>query len=267
MSLFLFFFFCGRTEPPFFSLSLSLKLSRTSGENVKHKKKTKKDRPQGLQGEAPEEEDIGEMTSSDRKGVVANPDLCRACSLGDLSAVLRLVVLGHADVNMSCAHGESPLFIACEKGHILVARLLQLNGADVNKADSEGASPLTIASFMGNTDIVKFLLENGGDPNQPMRDNTRPLYLACQQSHKDVAALLLAHGSLINESNDSGRNALSVALLVGHDELTTFLLERGAAATDSKVRRAVEKFLKKHEKKTKKRSHDDDENRPSKKRN
>lgn len=56
--------------------------------------------------------------------------------------------------------GDTPLWVACENGHVHVARLLIENGADVNAANKYGHPPLHHACQNGNVAIVRLLLEN-----------------------------------------------------------------------------------------------------------
>ena len=55
--------------------------------------------------------------------------------------------------------GFTPLYIACQEGHLDVARLLLETGAAVNQAHVSGATPLFIACIEGHLEIARLLLE------------------------------------------------------------------------------------------------------------
>ena len=56
--------------------------------------------------------------------------------------------------------GVTPLYFACEFGHVDIARLLLDNGAEIDKADKDGHTPLYAAERMGHSSIVALLEEH-----------------------------------------------------------------------------------------------------------
>ena len=87
----------------------------------------------------------------------------------------------------------SPLYAACEKGHVDAARLLLDKGAEVNPADEDGATPLFIACQEGHVDAARLLLDNGAEVDRATNDGRTPLSIAKQQGHSAVVALLEEH--------------------------------------------------------------------------
>ena len=63
-----------------------------------------------------------------------------------------------AAVDQAKASGATPLYIACEKGHVDAARLLLDNGAEVDRAADWGVTPLLIACEKGHVDASRLLL-------------------------------------------------------------------------------------------------------------
>jgi ankyrin repeat protein len=53
--------------------------------------------------------------------------------------------------------GQSPLYIASQKGRSSVVKCLLSSGADINLLDEDGQLPLFVASTFGHCDIVILL--------------------------------------------------------------------------------------------------------------
>ena len=60
-----------------------------------------------------------------------------------------------ADVNQADEEGRTPLYIACQNGHVDAARLLLDKGADVNWAAQYGRTPLFVACQEGGAAIAR----------------------------------------------------------------------------------------------------------------
>jgi ankyrin repeat protein len=92
--------------------------------------------------------------------------------------------------------GVSPLFIACQEGHLDVVRLLVENGADVNlrRANQGGRIALGKAARQGHADIVRFLLANGADHTIAGKWGT-PLKEAIDLNKPECAAILRTAGA------------------------------------------------------------------------
>ena len=57
----------------------------------------------------------------------------------------------------------TPLYVACENGHLDVVRmLLSTEGIDPNRATKDGGTPLYIACEKGHLDVVRMLLSTEG---------------------------------------------------------------------------------------------------------
>ena len=62
-----------------------------------------------------------------------------------------------ADVDRAMESGATPLYIACEKGHVDAARLLLEKGAEVDRAMEDGYTPLRIAKLFDHSAVVALL--------------------------------------------------------------------------------------------------------------
>merc|ERR1712072_292968 len=69
--------------------------------------------------------------------------------------------MGGAAVDQAKGYGATPLFVACEHGHVDAARLLLDKGEDVNRARKDGQTPLFIACQNGHVDAARLLLQRG----------------------------------------------------------------------------------------------------------
>tara|TARA_B100001173_G_C15996017_1_gene551123 strand:- start:115 stop:984 length:870 start_codon:yes stop_codon:yes gene_type:complete len=88
-----------------------------------------------------------------------------AARTGDVDAMTQLLE-GEAVVDAK-KDGATPLFVACEKGHVNAAKLLLDKGAEIgaeiDRAKEDGTTTLWIACFEGRVDAARLLLDNGAE--------------------------------------------------------------------------------------------------------
>jgi ankyrin repeat protein len=130
-----------------------------------------------------------------------------ACQEGHLQVVCTLLETG-ADVNLCNKDGITPLSIACYEGHLGVVCKLVDYKADVNKTNHDGFSPLQIACQENHLQIVCKLIKNNVDINQCSYKGVSPLYIACQHGKLPVVCKLLEHNVDVNKCDDDGTSAL-----------------------------------------------------------
>ncbi|CDW56762.1 Ank 2 domain containing protein [Trichuris trichiura] len=165
---------------------------------------------------------------------IGNTPLIYACAAGHEEAVEILLDAG-ADVDLCNDNGQSPLMEAAAAGHIGIARLLVDHGARVNFASSELKvgleTPLTLACYRGHTDMVKFLLKVGGENNSAGREEElhTALMEASMDGHVEVAKLLLEAGAQVNLAADTFESPLTLAACGGHLDLAKLYLSKGAS--------------------------------------
>ena len=87
----------------------------------------------------------------------------------------------------------TPLYGACQEGHVAVARLLLDKGAEVDRAREDGATPLFAACSHGHVDAARLLLEKGADASRVTKKGTTPLSIAQKKGHSDIVELLESH--------------------------------------------------------------------------
>uniref|UniRef100_A0A8C0UHD9 Ankyrin 1 n=1 Tax=Cyanistes caeruleus TaxID=156563 RepID=A0A8C0UHD9_CYACU len=135
------------------------------------------------------------------------PALPLTCQVGDLTV----------------SSGLTPLHLAAQEGHVLVADVLVKHGVTVDAMTRMGYTPLHVASHYGNIKLVKFLLQHQADVNAKTKLGYTPLHQAAQQGHTDVVTLLLKHGASPNEISTNGTTPLAIAKRLGYISVTDVL--------------------------------------------
>ena len=99
-----------------------------------------------------------------------------------------------AAANKANENGATPLYIACDKGHVDAARLLLERGAKIDETSifngMEGVTPLHIASYGGHIEVVRLLLERGADVHLEA-GGMKPMDLARQFGRNEALLDLL----------------------------------------------------------------------------
>jgi len=151
------------------------------------------------------------------------------CGIHDV--VKFLIVDRSQDVNArGFGRGETPLKVACRRGHLEVARVLLEHDADKEARDTGTAdwSPLESASSSGHVDVVRLLLDHGADVKAKDKNGCTPLHLVSGQA--TVARVLLEQGADVNAQEHDKETPLHRASRDGHVEATRVFLEHGADA-------------------------------------
>ena len=151
------------------------------------------------------------------------PGLVSALHQDSLKVVQVLLKAPRIDVNLASKQNETPLMMACIKGHLdLVQQLIKL-GADVNR---EGWAPLHYAASADTPhtlEIVKLLLEESAYIDAASPNGTTPLMLAAQYSSEAVVKLLLEEGADVTLRNQRNFTAADFAKLVDRQYMVDLL--------------------------------------------
>ena len=136
-------------------------------------------------------------------------------------------------MNTRTRYASTPLFFACDRGHLEVARLLIERGADLNVKDNfYNATALGLAISKKHVDVVALLIEKGVDTSGALRDSV-------QEGDQALVDLILAKGKPTQEALD---DALLVATVSKSDKAAVMikaLEDKGAKAVNFAVDEAT----------------------------
>jgi len=123
------------------------------------------------------------------------------------------VLLKHnAPVDVVSSEGETPLYMACEKGLVGVVKQLLEHNADVGLTTKKAKKyPLMIACERKFTDIAMLLLDRGADVNVSDYKQS-PLKLAAANGDVVLVKRLVSHGANVNQEHFGTYSALHVAI-------------------------------------------------------
>lgn len=197
------------------------------------------------------------------------------------AGLLEKMVERGADLEVTDAHGWTPLFHAVAHGNEEgVAALLEL-GADTSVTDGRGLSALDIAIRTKRRPVIESLLQcedmdcsqdsldlalggaakrgwwslvdvlalRGADVARKVKGEGRmtPLMMAARRGELQMAAKLLEYGSDVLARDRNGRRARGFALQAGHKEVSHVLLKAEEQAfAERKRRRQLREAQKQH---------------------
>ena len=160
--------------------------------------------------------------------------LARAAELNKPKTVAFLIK-NDAKINEPNASGETPLYIAMQKGHDIVAGILLSKSADpqgdANWKNKIGTPILQLATINGNPAIVRILINYGAEVDATDYMDNTALCIAAELGHLDVNRDLIQNNANVSHQNMKGDTPLMLAAANKKDQAVTLLLESGADAT------------------------------------
>ncbi|XP_054640133.1 ankyrin repeat and SOCS box protein 14-like isoform X2 [Dunckerocampus dactyliophorus] len=142
--------------------------------------------------------------------------------------ILELTYGGRESVERQTQRGETPLFLAVERGLMDNASFLLQHGARPDTQNQHQDSPLLLAIRLGCVDLVKLLLQRGAAVNQAGLHGRHPLHEASRLGRAELVSLLLEAKALPDARSRFGLTPLALAAQAGHLEAAEVLLRKGA---------------------------------------
>ena len=127
------------------------------------------------------------------------------------------------DFEKSDSFCETPLHVACWKGHEKTVRMLLDHGADLKAPDGCVGFPLYAAARNGHEKIVKILLDVGTDVNMNYRSFGTSLSVASAGGYENIVQMLLDHGALTFVPEDHYNSSGYARVGDDHEEIGTTL--------------------------------------------
>ncbi|EAX87669.1 sex-determining protein, putative [Trichomonas vaginalis G3] len=103
------------------------------------------------------------------------------------------------------SNGETPLFIASQKGHLEVVEYLISIGANKEAKNKDGYTPLICASENGRLEVVKYLISAGADKEAKNNDGETALIKASIRGYrKPIIDYLITAGADKEAKDNNG---------------------------------------------------------------
>lgn len=134
------------------------------------------------------------------------------------------------DLDMPCAHGETPLMWAVRWGSMAAARALVGASASVMLYDHRGHTPLHMAAQNGDCQMTHFLVSAGHGPDVRTHDRHQwtALHVAAAHGHCRVIRALQQAGANMNALDHNGDSPLLLAVRRHHPHTVRSLAKSGA---------------------------------------
>ncbi|CAM9681228.1 unnamed protein product [Scytosiphon promiscuus] len=152
-----------------------------------------------------------------------------AVMAGSVGSVVSILSSRHVDIDDRGLPAVTPLMLAAQGGHSLIAKILLHKGADVGAVVEDGISALAIAAEGGHVGVTKVLIEAGArlDANS-LETGQSPLHVAANRGYTEVARALLEAGANPDSVTHEGCTPLYFAAIKGHMDTVRALLRKKA---------------------------------------
>ena len=162
------------------------------------------------------------------------PALVRALQLESWRVAQELLTSTRLDLNAASGSGETPLMMACIRGHLPLVQQMVAMGADINRP---GWTPLHYAASATLPDsvaIARLLLEHHAYIDAPSPNQSTPLMLAAQYGSQEMVLLLLNAGADVLARNELGLGVVDFARKSDRDYMVKMMQQAEQAAQRGK---------------------------------
>jgi ankyrin repeat protein len=153
-------------------------------------------------------------------------------AIGNHPEIIKMLILSHADVNITDSWGQTSLMKASSKGSLAAATALIIHSpiVSVNAEDDLGISALGVAASLSqpHEDLVALLISHGADMKRGGGEAESAFHRACTLGRVwAVSQLLSVDGGILSLRAGDGATPLHRACQAGQIEVARILL--GAA--------------------------------------
>jgi ankyrin repeat protein len=136
---------------------------------------------------------------------------------------------------------KTPLMLACAQGDLDLVKLLVIGGANVNTRDNFKWTPLHFACHSGMKDVVGYLLDAGANLEAAAMNGATPLMRAIESSKADVVQLLLDRGAKMRVENRSGETPMDIATVYANYEVYEIIKKKWESLPPVKDKKGARK--------------------------
>ena len=153
-----------------------------------------------------------------------------ACEMNKISILDTLLLPLHVNENLKGDDGQTPLIVACVKGHtdcvsVLLGPLIRAN---VNAVANHGDTALHVASQCNSASCIPLLIDGGADVNAVNDEGFTALHIASQCNSASCIPLLIDSGADVNAVTNEGFTALHIASFKNSASCIPLLMDGGA---------------------------------------
>jgi ankyrin repeat protein len=170
------------------------------------------------------------MRELEKRGIEASgASLLSAVQKGDTN-LTHLLLQAEVYSGQRDAEGNSPLYLAIDRGYPAIAWELIEHGTDLTTANPSGVTPVSLSVVKGETAMADRLLDAGAPPEGLTPDGDKVLPWAIRNGRLAFVRRLMEGGADPHQKDAAGNPLLHVAIEAGRRDLMDELLSLGADA-------------------------------------
>ena len=152
---------------------------------------------------------ISQPNATDKKGLT---NFMNAVIKGRVAEARQMMEQDSFDPNVRVLDGRTAMHYVAKHGRDEICeKLVRRPGVEIDVATADEITPLYVAAQYKHTVVAVHLLWNGADVNHAVRDRTTPLHRAAENGDVEMIDLLLRHGASVETSRADGATPLFTA--------------------------------------------------------